>query len=178
MDSQRQAEVSHTVAHYLLVIHKLIGEKGYARVTDISKNLGVSKGSASTTLSSLKTRGLIEEADESKFLKLSQAGHAEVHRILSNRKLFYFFFNEILKVDKNTATDCACSIEHLISTGVSQKLFEFMKTLSQPGADSNKQSLINRLREHNSRLDWDAYSSLEQFVKMQPSDFENIEKTN
>ena len=32
-------ELTHSMAHYLLTIHKLKEEKGYARVTDIAKSL-------------------------------------------------------------------------------------------------------------------------------------------
>ncbi len=38
-------ELTHSMAHYLLTIHKLKEEKGYARVTDIAKELGLTKGS-------------------------------------------------------------------------------------------------------------------------------------
>ena len=35
-----ESELTHSMAHYLLTIHKLREEKGYARVTDIAKELG------------------------------------------------------------------------------------------------------------------------------------------
>ena len=49
-------ELTHSMAHYLLTIHKLKEEKGYARVTDIAKELGLTKGSVSTALNNLKKR--------------------------------------------------------------------------------------------------------------------------
>ena len=73
-------ELTHSMVHYLLTIHKLKEEKGYARVTDIAKDLGLTKGSVSTALNNLKKRELVIE-DESKFLSLSKLGHDEVHRI-------------------------------------------------------------------------------------------------
>ena len=75
-------ELTHSMAHYLLTIHKLREEKGYARVTDIAKDLGLTKGSVSTALGNLKKKDLVVE-DENKFLSLSKVGHDEVHRMLS-----------------------------------------------------------------------------------------------
>ena len=85
-----ESELTHSMAHYLLTIHKLREEKGYARVTDIAKELGLTKGSVSTALNNLKKRELVEE-DESKFLSLSETGHDHVHGILSSRTLMYYF---------------------------------------------------------------------------------------
>ena len=51
-----ESELTHSMAHYLLTIHKLKEEKGYARVTDIAKDLGLTKGSVSTALTNLKKK--------------------------------------------------------------------------------------------------------------------------
>ncbi len=107
-------ELTHSMAHYLLTIHKLKEEKGYARVTDIAKELGLTKGSVSTALNNLKKRELVVE-DESKFLSLSKLGHDEVHRILSVRTLMYYFMKDILKVDDDVAHKDSCLVEHLLS---------------------------------------------------------------
>ena len=84
-------DLSHSMAHYLLTVHKLKEQKGYARVTDIAKDLGLTKGSVSTAINNLKKRSLIVEEDESKFLSLSAQGHNIVHHILSSRTLLFYF---------------------------------------------------------------------------------------
>ena len=56
-------ELSHSMAHYLLTVHKLREEKGYARVTDIAKDLGLTKGSVSTALNNLKKKEELEVFD-------------------------------------------------------------------------------------------------------------------
>lgn len=122
-------ELTHSMAHYLLTIHKLKEEKGYARVTDIAKELGITKGSVSTALNNLKKRELIEE-DESKFLSLSDNGHDEVHKILSMRTLMFYFLKDVLGVEGDSAKKDACLVEHLLSSGTRQKLFEFMQEIS------------------------------------------------
>lgn len=127
-------DLTHSMAHYLLTIHKLKEEKGYARVTDIAKELGLTKGSVSTALSNLKKRDLVVE-DESKFLSLSKNGHGEVHHILSVRTLMYYFFKDVLKVDEDTAHKDSCLVEHLVSDETRERLFDFMQNVAQNPKD-------------------------------------------
>lgn len=119
-------ELTHSMAHYLLTIHKLKEIKGYARVTDIAKDMGLTKGSVSTALNNLKKRELVVE-DESKFLSLSETGHEEVHSILSNRTLLYYFLKDFLGVDDEVAHKDSCLMEHLLSEDTREKFFNFMK---------------------------------------------------
>ncbi len=123
------SDLTHSMAHYLLTIHKLKESKGYARVTDIAKDMGLTKGSVSTALTNLKKKNLVVE-DESKFLSLSDKGHDEVHSILTSRTLLYYFFKDILKVDEETAHNDSCLMEHLLSEDTREKFFQFMKMTS------------------------------------------------
>src|SRR3990167_9235977 len=107
-------DLSHSMVHYLLTIHKLKEEKGYARVTDIAKDLGLTKGSVSTAINNLKKRDLVVE-DDSKFLSLSNLGHKEVHSILSARTLLYYFFKDLVGVSDEVSHKDSCLIEHLLS---------------------------------------------------------------
>lgn len=119
-------ELTHSMAHYLLTIHKLKEENGYARVTDIAKDMGLTKGSVSTALAILKRRELVTE-DENKFLALSKMGHKEVHFILANRTLLYYFFKDFLGASEDVSHKDSCLMEHLISEEIREKLFLFMK---------------------------------------------------
>ena len=49
-------EISHSVAHHLTAIHELMGDLGYARVSDVARALEITRGSASLTLKALKAR--------------------------------------------------------------------------------------------------------------------------
>lgn len=125
-----EGDLSHSMSHYLLTIHKLKEGKGYARVTDIAKELNLTKGSVSTALVNLKKRGLVEEEEDSKFLLLTEEGHNEVHRILSSRTLIYFFLKDFIGVSKEIADNDSCMMEHLMSQESLEKLFVFMKDLA------------------------------------------------
>jgi len=121
-------DLTHSMVHYLLAIHKLKESKGYARVTDIAHEMGLTKGSVSTALTNLKKRDLVIE-DESKFLSLSASGHEAVHGILSSRTLLYYFLKDIIGVNEEVAHKDSCLMEHLMSTETREKFFEFMKTI-------------------------------------------------
>ena len=123
------SDLTHSMAHYLLTIHKLKESKGYARVTDIAKDMGLTKGSVSTALNNLKKKDLVVE-DDSKFLSLSNRGHSEVHSILSSRTLLYYFFKDVLGVSDDTSHNDSCLMEHLLSGETREKFFQFMKTVT------------------------------------------------
>lgn len=152
-------ELTHSMAHYLLTIHKLREEKGYARVTDIAKDLGLTKGSVSTALSNLRRKDLVVE-DENKFLSLSKVGHDEVHRMLSMRTLMYYFLTDVLKVDEEVAHKDSCLVEHLLSSETRKKLFEFMRAIS---ADPKKYSL-------STKFDLSEFDDHKEFLAAQKGD--------
>lgn len=121
-------DLTHSMVHYLLAIHKLKESKGYARVTDIAHEMGLTKGSVSTALTNLKKRDLVIE-DESKFLSLSPSGHEAVHGILSSRTLLFYFLKDIIGVTEEIAHKDSCLMEHLMSPESREKFFNFMKVL-------------------------------------------------
>jgi len=119
-------DLTHSMVHYLFAIHKLKEIHGYARVTDIAKTLNLTKGSVSTALTNLKKKNLVVE-DESRFLSLSEKGHEEVHLILANRTLLFYFFKDVLKVETEVAYKDSCLMEHLMSQETQTALFNFLK---------------------------------------------------
>lgn len=159
-------DLSHSMAHYLLTIHKLREFKGYARVTDIAKDLGLTKGSVSSALNNLKKRELVQEESDSKFLSLTDEGHQEVHAILSSRTLLYYFLKDFLGVDSEQAHQDSCLMEHLLSEATREKFFEYMKG-----------NLSGNIGKVDSDLDLSTYGNYDAFKKDQKGDtyleFEN-----
>ena len=128
--SDHWEELSHSMVHYLLTIHKLKEGRGYARITDIAKELGLTKGSVSTAIYNLKKRELVEEEEGNKFLLLTKRGHDEVHRILSARTLLFYFLKDFVGVAESIAARDSCQMEHLMSPETSSKFFDFMRDLA------------------------------------------------
>lgn len=117
--------LTHSAAHYLMTIHTLLAEHGYARVTDIAKHLSITRGSCSISLRPLKKRGLVVE-DENKFLQLSDEGKRLAELVERNDELLEAFFRDVLGVAPEQAEIDACKIEHLLSIETSVALANFI----------------------------------------------------
>lgn len=167
----QESELSHSMVHYLLTIHKLKEGRGFARVTDIAKELGLTKGSVSTAINNLKKKNLVVEEDDCKFLVLSDRGHDEVHRILSSRTLLFYFLRDFVGVSEETATRDSCLMEHLMSSETNEKFFKFMKDLACTCDDVKKKG--GKLPAHfnfETTLDLCDFDSAHDFVEKQMGD--------
>lgn len=119
-------DITHSAAHHLLAIMDLRTKRGYARVTDVAKELNITTGSASTNLKSLKQKGLIAE-DDNKFLMLSPEGERLAKAIVVRNELVKEFFEKVLRVSPEQAEIDACKIEHLVSAETTAKLEKFLQ---------------------------------------------------
>lgn len=126
--------VSHSAAHHLMAIDDLIGRLGYARVSDIARQLNITRGSVSISLQPLKKAGLIVQ-DENRHLRLSDQGQALVNAIKTKRQIIQRLFNELLGVGPQQAEIDACKLEHLVSNETTRRLMSFLRFLdSNPPA--------------------------------------------
>ncbi len=169
--NNREAELSHSMVHYLLTIHKLREDRGYARVTDIARDLNLTKGSVSTALNNLKKKGLVKEEEDTKFLLLTEGGHSEVHRILSSRTLLFYFLKDFVGVSQEVAEHDSCMMEHLMSDETSHKFFEFMKKLACTCDDLVKEGKeLPAGFNFNTTLNLCDFNNAQEFVKGQKGD--------
>ncbi len=165
-----EQELSHSMVHYLLTIHKLKEARGFARVTDIAKDLDLTKGSVSTMLNNLKKKGYIREEEDCKFVVLTEEGHEEVHRILSSRTLLFYFLRDFVGVDEKTAELDACQMEHLMSKDTSTKFFDFMKNLACSCEELQKKGTLPANFQFKTTLDFCSFKNVEEFVHHQKGD--------
>ena len=118
--------ITHSAAHPLVTILELREKRGYARVTDVARDLNITTGSASINLKALKAKNLIVE-DENKFLSLSEEGEAIARAVMTRKSILLTFLTDILKVSPEQAEIDSCKTEHLISAETAKKLEEFTK---------------------------------------------------
>src|SRR5258708_40372960 len=84
-------ELTHSAAHHLLAIHELgLEYGGWARVSDIAKELAITRGSVSINLRALKKRGDVV-TDEHRMVKLSAKGLEIVQAVQSKKAAFKTF---------------------------------------------------------------------------------------
>ena len=162
-ESTDSRDLSHSMVHYLLTIHKLKESKGRARVTDIAKELGLTKGSVSTAINRLKKKNFVTSEEDCKFLVLTPLGHGEVHRILSARTLLFYFWRDFVGVSEEVAKRDSCHMEHLMDRETALKFFEFMKKLVSVGGENSQ------LR-FETALDIRSFKSAEDFITAQKGD--------
>lgn len=116
--------ITHSAAHHLVAILELREKRGYARVTDVAKELNITTGSASINLKALKGKNLIVE-DENKFLVLSEEGEAIAKAVTMRKQVLLDFLVNVLKVSPEQAEIDSCKTEHLISAETARKLKDF-----------------------------------------------------
>lgn len=117
-------EITHSAAHHLLAIQELMTTRGYARVSDVARELKITTGSASTNLKGLKQKGLVVE-DDNRFLLLSPEGKALTDIILNKRRIVKSFLIEVLGVGESQAEVDACKVEHLLSRDTTSKMEKY-----------------------------------------------------
>jgi DtxR family Mn-dependent transcriptional regulator len=118
--------ITHSAAHHLMAIDDLVQRLGYARVSDIARDLHITRGSVSISLRPLKEAGLILP-DENKHLRLTESGQRLVTAIKTKRELIRRVFSEVLGVPEPQAEIDACKLEHLISNETARRMVSFLR---------------------------------------------------
>jgi Mn-dependent DtxR family transcriptional regulator len=138
-------ELTHSAAHHLLAIHEIGKEYGgWARVSDIARLLGITRGSVSINLRALKKRGLVL-TDEHRMVKLSPPGAEIVHRVRARKTAVKEFLREVLDLTEKQAELDSCRIEHLVSQNTNERLVHWIRFLRS--ADPLAQDVRARLRQ-------------------------------
>ena len=106
-------EIQESGEMYLEAIHVLSLEKPSVRGIDVAGYLNYSKPSVSRAMGILRERGYIT-VNENGSLILTKEGSAIAKKIYERHTVLTEYL-EKLGVDKKTAADDACRIEHVIS---------------------------------------------------------------
>lgn len=98
---------------YLETIHVLLNKIGKVRSIDICEEMGYSKPSVSRAIGILR-KGEYIEVDKKGYITLTDAGRAVAEKIYERHTIISRLL-EKLGVDKETAAEDACKVEHVIS---------------------------------------------------------------
>lgn len=137
-------EVTHSMAHYLMAIQELHKRQGYARVTDVARELEITPGSASVSIKALKAKNYVSE-DHNRFLNLTEEGERIAHDVHIANRTFVHLFVDVLGVSEEQASIDSCKIEHLVSSEARQKLLTFLNFAlgNSPTAKKFRQDLAH-----------------------------------
>jgi len=137
-------ELTHSAAHHLLAIYEVgLAYGGWARVSDIARQLNITRGSVSVNLRALKKREWIETG-EHHMVKLSARGLKAAQAVTAKRVVVRAFLSEVLGTPDEQANIDSCKIEHLISDVTGQRLARFTRFLTSD--DPVAQTFLARFR--------------------------------
>jgi Mn-dependent DtxR family transcriptional regulator len=109
---------------YLETIHVLLKERGSVRSIDVCEHMGYSKPSVSRAMGILKNAGYIT-VDRHGYITLTDSG-LEVAQKMYERHTLLTELLVRLGVDRDTAADDACKIEHHISETTFDAIKQFV----------------------------------------------------
>ncbi len=98
---------------YLETIFVLLKENPEVRSVDVGAHMGYSKPSVSRAVGLLKNGGFIT-VDKDGFIKLTEQGRQAAEKIYDRHTTLCKLL-EFMGVDKQTATEDACKLEHVLS---------------------------------------------------------------
>ena len=111
---------------YLETIYILSKEKTAVHSIDVSEHMGYSKPSVSRAIGLLKSGGYVEMAEDGS-LTLTPAGIDVAEKIYERHTILTAFLVK-LGVDRKTASEDACKMEHHISDASLAALKRFVET--------------------------------------------------
>lgn len=123
--------------HYLRAIWEVRSRRGYARLTDVARELGVAPATLSVGLRPLLAKGLLAH-DEARFLVLSAEGERVAREVHHRFAVLRTFLRDVLRVPSARAEEEACRIEHDISAETAERFVDLLKLLQEDG-EMNRQ---------------------------------------
>ena len=111
---------------YLETIYVLSKEKTGVHSIDVSEHMGYSKPSVSRAIGILKSGGYVEMAEDGS-LTLTETGLALAEQIYERHTILTEFLTR-LGVDRATAAEDACKMEHVISDDSLAALKKFIES--------------------------------------------------
>ncbi len=111
---------------YLETILVLSRRNPQVRSVDIANELNYKKSSVSVAMKNLRKNGLIN-MDGKGFITLTEKGKKIAETMLERHKFFSGWLMS-LGVDKNTAVEDACRIEHVISPESFEAIKDYVET--------------------------------------------------
>lgn len=113
MEGGTLLKIQESAENYMETILMLGKEKGNVRSIDIATALSFSKPSVSVAMKNLRENGYIL-MDKDGYIALTEKGH-EIAETIYERHTLLSSFLMYLGVSRETATQDACRIEHVIS---------------------------------------------------------------
>lgn len=121
----RVEKLTASLEDYLEVICNYTNSQNNIRAIDISRELNISRASVTEALKKLTSKGLINY-DRYGAISLTETGKAIAEKIISKHLILQKFFEKILGLTEEEASENACKIEHVITDNAFNKISEYI----------------------------------------------------
>ena len=101
--------------HYIKTIHNLSPGNQGVHITEIADKLGVTKASVCTAMKTLQNDNIVFRGKK-RLVFLTGKGKYQALGLTEKYDIIKCFLLEVLKVDKDTASQDACAMEHVLSS--------------------------------------------------------------
>ena len=124
------SDISSSLEDYLETIYLLVQEQGFARVKDVARARNVKAASVSIALRRLAELDLVRY-ERREYIALTPEGEKAGRRVFSRHRLLTRFFQEVLNMEAQAASEQACAMEHSLTDEAMDgmaRFFEFLGT--------------------------------------------------
>jgi DtxR family Mn-dependent transcriptional regulator len=148
MKQEAIREQTASMEDYLEAIANLGEGTKVVRVKQISAMLGVKMPSVTSALKKLSEQELVEH-EKYGHIRLTPHGDRVARDVINRHKALTRFFAQALGIDKETAEEDACKIEHVISSLSLERLAKFVEFIEAcPLGGANFPSRYEYYLEH------------------------------
>ena len=119
-------QYSASMEDYLEAIANLYRDEKVVKVRQLSRTLNVKMPSVTAALERLSEEGLIVHKKYGD-IKLTPEGDRAAQDVIRRHRALSRFFSEGLNIDRETAEEDACKIEHVISPITLERMIKFIE---------------------------------------------------
>jgi len=123
---EAQREQTASMEDYLEAVAMLRGKGKVVKVSQISRKLKVKMPSVTSALKKLSEQGLVEH-ERYGHIKLTPEGDKVARDVIYRHEALTRFFAQALGINRETAEEDACKIEHVISPLSMERLAKFVE---------------------------------------------------
>jgi DtxR family Mn-dependent transcriptional regulator len=134
---KKKKDLSASLEDYIEAILHIVNEKHVARSKEIASRLEVSRASVTEALRALARKGLINYAPY-EAITMTTKGRKVAKDVIFRHNTLKQFFIEVLAIDRPTAEEAACRIEHAAPPEVIARMIsftQFMQCCPRGGED-------------------------------------------
>lgn len=118
-------KLTASLEDYLEIICNHTNSEKNIRAVDISKKLNISRASVTEALKKLANKGFVNY-DRYEAISLTETGKEVAQKVVSKHTVLQIFFENILGLSKEEASENACKIEHVITDNAFNKISEYI----------------------------------------------------